>query len=157
MKSLFLFSFKKSCKLGSYHLRDYTQVRKRKWESEVFASNHLLTPEGIEVPANKHLMKHPLIFTLISSHNHLKCQRLQSHTPGRHNILIVTPQHQPSVWKTQSTTSILTKTRSKVVISFFCNVTSNQVSTQHMQVVTKAVQMILYMYWSLNSIHSGKT
>lgn len=68
----------------------------------------------------------------------------RSHTPGRHNILIVTPQHQPSIWKTQRTTSIQTKTRSRVVISFSCNATSNQLSTQHMQVVRKAVQMIPY-------------
>lgn len=80
----------------------------------------------------------------------------RSHTPRRHNILIVTPQHQPSIWKTQSTTSIQAKTRSKVVISFSCNVTSNQVSTQHMQVVRKAVQTIPCMYWSLHFIHSGK-
>lgn len=68
----------------------------------------------------------------------------RSHTPGRHSILIVTPQHQPSIWKTQRTTSIQTKTRSRVVISFSCNATSNQLSTQHMQVVRKAVQMIPY-------------
>jgi len=37
-------AFKKSFELGSYHPRDYTQVIKRKQESEVFASNHLLTP-----------------------------------------------------------------------------------------------------------------
>lgn len=62
--------------------------------------------------------------------------------PGRHNILIVTPQHQPSIWKTQRTTSIQTKTRSRVAISFSCNATSNQLSTQHMQVARKAAQTI---------------
>lgn len=41
--------FNKSYELGSYRPRDYTQVRKRKWESEIFASNPLLTPEGREV------------------------------------------------------------------------------------------------------------
>lgn len=63
--------------------------------------------------------------------------------PGRHNINSY-PQHQPSIWKTQRTTFIQTKTRSRVVISFSCNATSNQLSTQHMQVVRKAVQMIPY-------------
>lgn len=61
---------------------------------------------------------------------------------GRHNILVVPPQHQPSIWKTQRTASIQTKTRSRVVIAFSCNATRKQLSTQHMQVVRKAVQMI---------------
>lgn len=42
-------AFKKSHELGSYHPRNYTQVRKQKWEPEVFARYHPLTPKGIEV------------------------------------------------------------------------------------------------------------
>lgn len=134
-------AFKKSHQQGRYHPRNYSQVRKQKWESVVFARYHPLTPKGIGSLANKHLLKYLLILTLMNITT-TEMSVLTGVTPGRHNILIVTPQHQPSIWKTQRTTFIQTKTRSRRVISFSCNATSNQLSTQHMQVVRKAVQMI---------------
>lgn len=42
-------AFKKSHQQGRYHPRNYTQVRKQKWESILFARCRPLTPKGIEV------------------------------------------------------------------------------------------------------------
>lgn len=107
-------AFKENCELKSYHCRDDTQVRKRKWESEVLRSNLLLIPKGIEV-WQASICWNTNIHTN-ECHNHLICQCSQkSHLAD--NILIVTPQDQQTIWK-QSTASVQTKMRSKVVILF---------------------------------------